>query len=70
MSQGVGVATGLQGKFSWADVAAAGVAAGVGQDLSERFGVSDLTTAAGRTPGNIAAQTAVSAATLSAIYSL
>ena len=33
ITQGVGVATGLQSKFDWAGVAAAGIGAGVGQAL-------------------------------------
>ena len=38
ISQGIGVATGLQDSFSWAGVAAAGVGAGVGSAVGNRFG--------------------------------
>lgn len=74
INQGIGVATGLQDKFSFAGVAAAGVAAGVGQFASEQFGASSLTAVNGQSFSNIAANTAVggvrllaSAATRSAI---
>jgi phage tail protein X len=41
INQGIGVATGLQEKFSWAGVAAAGVGAGVGAAFAkEAFGVT------------------------------
>ncbi|GAA4044674.1 LysM peptidoglycan-binding domain-containing protein [Parerythrobacter jejuensis] len=52
VTQGVGVATGLQEKFSWAGVAAAGVGAGVGSFVGARtgslgsFGSRAVTTAA------------------------
>ncbi|MDY6949255.1 MAG: hypothetical protein SXG53_26495 [Pseudomonadota bacterium] len=36
ISQGIGVATGLQDKFSWAGVAAAGVSSGVGTFVADR----------------------------------
>ncbi|ARR56356.1 hypothetical protein HY78_24315 [Rhizorhabdus wittichii DC-6] len=40
VTQGVGVATGLQGKFNWASVAAAGVMAGVGGVVSRSLPAS------------------------------
>ncbi|WP_283444226.1 hypothetical protein [Noviherbaspirillum suwonense] len=40
VSQGIGVATGLQDQFSWIGVAAAGVGAGVGQAVSEGLGMT------------------------------
>lgn len=64
LTQGIATATGLQNKFSWVGVAAAGVAAGVGQGLGEELGLKDLGSKGGRTIGNIAAHTAVSAASL------
>ena len=61
ISQGIGTVTGLQSSFSWAGVAAAGVAAGVGDafDLDALSGEG-----ANLTPGNIASHTAVGAARL------
>jgi hypothetical protein len=38
LTQGIGVITGLQDKFSWAGVAAAGVGAGVGQFVAGKLG--------------------------------
>jgi hypothetical protein len=38
VTQGIGVVTGLQDKFSWAAVAAAGVGAGVGQFAASKLG--------------------------------
>ena len=40
VTQGIGVATGLQDQFSWIGVAAAGVGAGVGQAVSEGLGIT------------------------------
>ncbi|MDB5856274.1 MAG: rane protein of unknown function [Herminiimonas sp.] len=40
VSQGIGVATGLQKEFSWVGVAAAGVGAGVGFGMSEALGIT------------------------------
>ncbi len=40
VSQGIGVATGLQDQFSWVGVAAAGIGAGVGQAVSEGLGMT------------------------------
>ncbi|MEO0560496.1 MAG: hypothetical protein AAF125_00175, partial [Chloroflexota bacterium] len=63
LSQGVSTITGLQSSFSWAGVAAAGVAAGVGQGLGGKL--DSLTGKnANLTPGNIASHTAVGAARL------
>ncbi len=42
VTQGIGVATGLQSKFSWAGVAAAGVISGVGGAVSRSLGVKPL----------------------------
>lgn len=42
VTQGIGVATGLQGKFSWAGVAAAGVGAGVTGAVGRELGVKPL----------------------------
>jgi YD repeat-containing protein len=42
ISQGIGVATGLQQKFDWRGVAAAGVGAGVGERVGESLGVRGL----------------------------
>jgi YD repeat-containing protein len=39
VTQGIGVATGLQGKFSWAAVASAGISAGVTGAVSRELGV-------------------------------
>jgi hypothetical protein len=41
ISQGIGVVTGLQDKFSWGSVAAAGLGAGVGRAVSEHLGITD-----------------------------
>ncbi|MEM1052703.1 MAG: hypothetical protein AAGI28_11475, partial [Pseudomonadota bacterium] len=61
LSQGISTITGLQSRFSFAGVAAAGVAAGVG----DAFGLHPLSgKGANLTPGNIAAHTAVGAARL------
>jgi nucleoid-associated protein YgaU len=40
VSQGIGIATGLQDHFSWVGVAAAGVGAGVGFGMSEALGIT------------------------------
>ncbi len=64
ISQGIGVATGLQSKFSWAGVAAAGVAGGVGRFTAAR------TSSLGEIGGGVASNSAAliaSAATRSAI---
>jgi YD repeat-containing protein len=42
ITQGIGVATGLQGKFSWAGVAAAGVGAGVAGALIRKYDIKNL----------------------------
>jgi YD repeat-containing protein len=44
VTQGIGVATGLQGKFSWAGVASAGVGAGVSGALARGFDIKNLKT--------------------------
>ena len=62
ITQGIATVTGLQESFSWAGVAAAGVAAGVGARLGR--GLTDITAQGGLTAGNIAAHTAVGAASL------
>jgi YD repeat-containing protein len=63
ITQGIGVATGLQDKFSWAGVAAAGVGAGVGFEVGNRLAQGGIfgITAAGSSFGNFAASTAASA---------
>ncbi|WP_379551794.1 LysM peptidoglycan-binding domain-containing protein [Qipengyuania sp. DGS5-3] len=73
ITQGVGVATGLQDKFNWAGVAAAGISAGVARGASDRLaskGVLGVTAGRG-TFGNLAGSTAAgaiaSAATVSAL---
>jgi len=40
-SQGIGVATGLQNRFSWKSVAASAVGAGVGQAVGSELGLND-----------------------------
>jgi YD repeat-containing protein len=47
ITQGIGVAAGLQGKFSWAAVAAAGVSAAVGPLASAKLGVEPFVDADG-----------------------
>jgi hypothetical protein len=47
ISQGIGVALGLQDKFSWAAVAAAGVGAGIGQAVGETKFAQNLTAKSG-----------------------
>ena len=42
LTQGIGVATGLQDKFSWTNVAAAGVGAGVGQFVNGQLAANNL----------------------------
>jgi hypothetical protein len=61
ISQGIGVATGLQDSFSWAGVAAAGIAGGIGAELGR--GLAPLQ-GDGVNIGNIASHTAVGAASL------
>jgi hypothetical protein len=51
VSQGLGVATGLQDKFSWKGVAMAAIGAGVGQGLGMVSGLSGTTFAAGAARG-------------------
>jgi hypothetical protein len=60
-TQGIAAASGLQDSFSWAGVAAAGIAAGVGEWLGGGF---QPLAGANLSPGNIAAHTAVGAASL------
>ena len=61
--QGIGIVTGFQNKFSWAGVAAAGIAAGVGQRVGGRL--KPLSgDGASRSLGNIGNHTAVGAASL------
>ncbi|MGC1467908.1 MAG: hypothetical protein WA793_00870, partial [Sphingorhabdus sp.] len=43
ITQGIGVATGLQDKFSWAGVAAAGIGAAVGYGMGKLLGATSLT---------------------------
>jgi hypothetical protein len=53
--QGIGLATGLQDKFSWASVAAAGVSAQFGKFVDKRLQLKPLSGAgADYSPGNIA----------------
>jgi LysM repeat protein len=42
ITQGIGVATKLQDKFSWAGVAAAGVAAGVGAFIGDKLNIASI----------------------------
>jgi hypothetical protein len=62
VTQGIGVATGLQDKFSWAGVAAAGVGAAVGYGAGELFGATSLS--ADNSVGNHVANLATNAARL------
>ena len=55
IGQGIGVATGLQDKFSWTGVAAAGVSAGVGRWAGPRIAKAGLGPVAGRTLTGMAA---------------
>jgi YD repeat-containing protein len=50
-TQGIGVATGLQGKFSWAGVAAAGIGAGVTGLVADKLGAKSFEKA-GNAPGD------------------
>jgi len=59
LTQGVGVATGLQKKFDWAGVASAGVGAGLGSWASNKWGLDGF---AGKTVPGAAAGIASSAA--------
>jgi len=59
LSQGVGVATGLQDRFSWTAVAAAGIGGGVSSAAGKSFGASSL---ADRSLRNIGANLGTSAA--------
>jgi hypothetical protein len=52
LSQGIGVATGLQDKFDWAGIAAAGIGGGVGSQFGKWFGAGSL---ADSSPRNIIA---------------
>ena len=74
LTQGVGVATGLQDKFSWAGVAAAGIGAGIGgavgrglESKSGLFGVSASAGSFGYRMATSAASGIANAATRSAI---
>ena len=63
ISQGIGLALGLQDKFNWAAVAAAGVGAGVGNWLGDKIGVRPLSgPGASRELGNVGKNLAVSGA--------
>ncbi|MEM9584740.1 MAG: hypothetical protein AAGA08_16640 [Pseudomonadota bacterium] len=69
LTQGIGVATGLQNKFSFAGVAGAAVGAGVGSELGSRFGEA-LGESLGGFGANLALNTAsgiANAATRSAL---
>ncbi len=59
ITQGIAVATGLQGKFSWAGVAAAGIGSGVGASVGKALGAGPLSDLSAR---NIGANLATSAA--------
>ncbi|GAA0864479.1 hypothetical protein GCM10009115_19170 [Sphingopyxis soli] len=63
VTQGIGVATGLQSKFDFAGVAAAGIGAGVGLEVGKRIGGAGVGTFA----ASIAASAIANAATRSAI---
>lgn len=75
LTQGIGVATGLQSKFSWAGVAAAGAGAGVGSWTGRALGATSLYgPGSSQSAGNIAANTVsgvasamANAATMSAL---
>jgi YD repeat-containing protein len=73
ISQGVGVATGLQSKFSWAGVAAAGVGAAVGEGISDKldgFGIAGVRASASSFGNRLVSNTAsamANAATRSAL---
>ncbi len=62
VTQGIGVATGLQSKFSFAGVAAAGVGAGVGAFVGDKLGAVDFSDKGGLSAANIAANGVVGAA--------
>jgi YD repeat-containing protein len=57
LTQGIGVATGLQGKFSWTGVATAGIGAGVGGAIAGELKIKDFSADGGRSLGNIAGHT-------------
>jgi YD repeat-containing protein len=58
VTQGIGVATGLQGKFSWTGVAAAGIGAGARSAVARGLGLEPLYGAGGsRSFGNVAGNT-------------
>ncbi|WP_034160758.1 hypothetical protein, partial [Sphingomonas sp. ERG5] len=59
VTQGIGVATGLQSKFDWTGVAAAGIGGGVGAWAGGKLGATSLTD---RSFSNIAANLGASAA--------
>jgi hypothetical protein len=59
VTQGIGIATGLQKKFDWAGVASAGVGAGVGQWAGSKWGLSGTS---GRIASGMAGGIAASAA--------
>ncbi len=54
ITQGIGVATGLQDRFSWAGVAAAGVGAGAGRAAFGAMKLTPLSAQGGRSLSNIA----------------
>ncbi len=62
VTQGIGVATGLQSKFSFAGVAAAGIGAGVGAFVGDKLGAVDFSDKGGLSAANIAANGVVGAA--------
>ena len=62
LTQGIAVVTGLQSKFSFAGVAAAGVGAGVGFEFAEKFGDKISDVFGGGTAGSIASSIAQGAA--------
>ena len=67
VTQGIGVATGLQDNFSWAGVAAAGIGSGVFAGAARELGVKPLVgPGSSRSIGNIARTVAASTASLMA----
>ncbi|WP_322964766.1 hypothetical protein [Sphingomonas fuzhouensis] len=58
ITQGIGVATGLQRRFGWAGVAAAGIGAGVSTAVGNALGVNRLSLSAGDIAGTLVAGTA------------
>lgn len=64
ITQGIGVATGLQNKFSWAGVAAAGVGAAVGHEAGKLLGATSIAAPGGNILRNYAANLGKSGASM------